>query len=414
MTFVPAGGAHAGATGFASLEFFRRRFGKWIALGQYGFPFSVGPYPSPLGRFRALARRHRFARRSRFVRVFLAITMTLAWPFGAFSTALGALARMRKRGEAPNRLQVLLDMYWLALRHNIPPVEYAPYRFNKAEQRKNMHEYIYWNDLPGLAALNARLGADNRDVQDKDRFAQICASNRFPHVATLAMFERGKQIYPETPFVPKVPIIWIKSLRLKGGAGGAKWIKSGEAYRSVTGRTILATQLAEEFRKQDCLVQPFIENHPDIARVTNGALASLRIVTGMDAQGQAKFVTALLALPHGFRETSVAGILCSIEYESGRIRRAALPDGDIIANHPDTGAPIAGIVLPHWHESIDLVLRAHASAFSRFAFLGWDIALMKERPLFLETNSGWGALFHQMLDGPLGHTAFSQLVSGYV
>jgi len=29
----------------------------------------------------------------------------------------------------------------------------------------------------------------------------------------------------------------------------------------------------------------------------------------------------------------------------------------------------------------------------------------------LETNSGWGALFHQMLDGPLGHSAFSRLVA---
>jgi hypothetical protein len=305
-------------------------------------------------------------------------------------------------------------MYWLALRHSIPPIEYALYRFNKAERRKNMHEYIYWNDLPGLAALNARLGADNRDVQDKDRFAQICASNGFPHVATLAVFDGGKQIYPETPFVPDAPILWIKSLRLKGGAGGAKWIKDGEAYRNVTGRTVPATQLAEEFRKQDCLVQPFTENHPDIARVTNGALASLRIVTGMDAHGHVEFVTALIALPHGAHETSVAGILCSIEFEPGRIRRAAFPGGEIVANHPDTGAPIVGVVLPYWHESIDLVLRAHAVAFSRFAFLGWDIALTKEEPLLLEANSGWGAIFHQMLDGPLGHTSFSRIVSQYV
>ncbi len=75
---------------------------------------------------------------------------------------------------------------------------------------------------------------------------------------------------------------------------------------------------------------------------------------------------------------------------------------------------IAGIVLPYWHESVDLVRRAHAGAFSRFAFLGWDVALTKDGPLLLETNSGWGAVFHQMRDGPLGHTSFSRLVSRYV
>jgi hypothetical protein len=228
------------------------------------------------------------------------------------------------------------------------------------------------------------------------------------------VFDRGKKIHPQGAFLPDAPKLWVKSLRLKGGAGGAKWIKDGEAYRNVTGRTVLAARLAEEFHNQDCLVQPFIENHPGIARITNGALASMRIVTGMDKRGHAEFVTAHIALPHGLREISVAGILCSIEYEPGRIRRAALPGGEAVANHPDTGAPIVGVVLPYWHDSIDLVLRAHATAFSRFAFLGWDIALTKEEPLLLETNSGWGAIFDQMLEGPLGHTSFARLVGQYV
>jgi hypothetical protein len=396
------------------LRFFGNRFDKWIALSKYGFPFSIGHYSSPVGRFRALARRSRFTGRIHLLRMLAAGAMTLGWPFGAFSTALRARARMRQRSQEPHGTRVFVDMYWLALRHSIPPVEYALYRFNRAERRKDVHEYVYWNDLPGLAALNARLGADNCDVQDKHRFAQICASKGFPHVATLAVFDRCKQIYPETPFVPDAPILWTKSLRLKGGAGGAKWIKDGEVYRNVTGRRVLATQLSEEFCKQDCLAQPFIENHPDIARVTNGALASLRIVTGVDARGHAEFVTALIILPHGLCETSVSGILCSIEYKQGRIRRAALASGEAVANHPDSGAPIVGVVLPCWRESIDLVLRAHATAFSRFAFLGWDIALTMEGPLLLETNSGWGAIAHQMLDGPLGQTSFSRLVGNYV
>lgn len=392
---------------------FRRRFGKWIALSHYGFPFSVGPHPTPVARFRAVARRTRFAGNNTR-RVFARIAMTLGWPFGAFSTALLLRAHMRKRGQTPNGARVLFDMYWLAVRHNIPPLEYALYRFNEPARRKDMQQYVYWNDLPGLAALNSRLGADNRDVQDKDRFAEICAAHGFPHVPTLAVFDRGRQVYPSTPFAPEVLQIWTKALRLKGGAGGAKWIKDGEAYCDTHGRRVLAAKLADEFSKQDCLVQPFVENHPVIARVSNGALASLRIVTGMNEQREAEFVAALIALPHGGRGTSVAGILCSIEPATGRIRRAAMPGGELVTQHPGTGAPIIDIDLPFWPESVKLVRRAHATAFPRFAFLGWDIALTKDGPILLETNSGWGALFHQMLDGPLGHTAFSRLVSQYV
>ncbi len=396
------------------LGFFRRRFGKWIALSQFGFPFSVGPYPTPVARFRALARRTRFVRKGRLFRMLANIAMTLGWPFGAFSTALSMRARMCERGHTSHGADGLLDMYYLALRHSIPPLEYALYRFNEPARRKDRHEYVYWNDLPGLAALNERLGADNSDVQDKDRFAEICARNGFAHVPTLAVFDRGRQVYPATPFIPDAPELWTKALRLKGGAGGAKWIRDGEAYRDDHGRRVPAAKLADEFSKQDCLVQPFIKNHSAIACATNGALASLRIVTGMDEQGEAEFVAALIALPHGARESSVAGILCSIARENGRIGHAAMPDGEPVTQHPDTGAPIIGIDLPFWQESVELVRRAHAAAFPRFAFLGWDVALTKEGPILLETNSGWGALFHQMLDGPLGHTAFSNLVSQHV
>src|ERR1700733_11958479 len=80
--------AHPGASDISSFAFFRRRFGEFLALSQYGFPFSVSCYPSPVGRFRALARRTRFTRQSGPVRAITAIAMTLTWPFGAFSTAV--------------------------------------------------------------------------------------------------------------------------------------------------------------------------------------------------------------------------------------------------------------------------------------------------------------------------------------
>jgi len=411
---VPVDRAREPACGAQSrrLGVFLHRYRKWIALGQYGFPFSAGPCPTPVTRFRALARRTRFARKGQLFRALAHIAMTLGWPVGACFTARATYARM-KRGKGPHAMRVFFDMIWLALRHSIPPLEYALYRFNEPARRKDLHEYVYWNDLPGLSALNAGLGADNRDVQDKDRFARICAANGFPHVQPLAVFENGRQVHPAMPFTPDVAQIFVKALRLKGGAGGAKWIRDGAAYRDSGGRRVPAAKLGDEFRKEDCLVQPFIENHPVIALVTNGALASLRIVTGLDGCEGAEFVTSLITLPHGKCNTSVGGIICSIERETGRVRHAAFPDGGGVESHPDTGLPIVGIMLPFWHASIELVRRAHKVAFARFAFLGWDIALTHDGPVLLETNSGWGALFHQVLDGPLGHTAFSRLVGRY-
>lgn len=389
------------------------RIEQLIAPIQLGFPFSVGPYPTPVARFRALARRTRFRNKGAF-RVLGNIAMVAGWPFGALIAAVRALRQMREHHQTPHGLPVLLDMYWLALRHSIPPLEYSLYRFNDPRRRSEMHHYVYWNDLPGLAALNAKLGADNDDVQNKNRFARTCSERGFPHVETLAVFDRGRQIAPATPFVPIVPLLWVKALRLKGGAGSTKWTKDGENYRDTEGLTLSAAELIDRFREQDCIVQPFIENHPVIQRLSNGALASFRIVTGINERREAEYVASQLILPHGARKTSVAGIICSIASDSGRIDRAALPDGTPVTHHPDTNLPFAGTDLPFWRESIALVCRAHAASFEKFVFLGWDVAVTKDGPALLETNSGWGAIFHQMLDSPLGHTPFSRIVALHV
>lgn len=392
----------------------RQRFGPWLALTQFGFPFAIGFPTTPVGRFRALARRSRYAHRGAGVRLLVNIAMTLGWPFGAFVLARRTVARMRKRGQTPCDRRVLLDMYWLALRYSIPPLEYALYRLNEADKRRDLHEFIYWNDMPGLAALAARTGADNKDVQDKHRFAAICAANGLPHVQKIAAFKSGRQITPDLSFIPDAPALWVKSIGLGPRAAGSKWILDGDAYRDKAGRRIPPSRFAEQIRHHDCIVQRFVENHHRVAPITNGALAALRIVTGMNGRGQAEFVTSLMALPHGESETTIGGITCAIERETGRITRALKPIDDRVSRHPDTGAPIVGVVLPFWRESIDLVLRAHATAFPRLAFLGWDIALTEDGPLLIEANSGWGAIFHQMLEGPISHTAFSRLVGQYV
>lgn len=340
--------------------------------------------------------------------------MALFWPLGAIFAAIGARRYLLTLRQAPNGLGEFLDMYRLALRENIPPIEYAMYRLNEAHHRRRRHRYIYWNDLPALAAINARRGAINDDVQDKGRFADICAARGYAHAATLAIFDRKSQIFPASQFRPTAPLLWSKALRLRAGAGAQKWVRDGEGYRNEDGQIVPLASLADALRDKDTIVQPFLENHPTIARLTNGFLATLRIVTGMDGDASAAFVTALLALPVGSSLTSIGGIKCSIASESGRVARAIEQEGQTIARHPDTDEPLIGFEVPFWHESLALVRRAHAQAFPRFAFLGWDVAITAEGPVLLEANSGWGALDHQRLDGPLGDTEFGRLVAQHV
>jgi hypothetical protein len=386
----------------------RRRFD---AVAQLGFPFAFGRYATAVGRFRALARNTRGADRPWLHRWLLRTTMAVTWPVGALMNALEMQTALRDEGK-PAGPAVLMNMYWLALRHSIPPLEYKLYGFIDPTRRALMHEYVYWNDLPALTALNRRRRADNRDVQDKARFARICAEHQLPHIETLAVFEQGRQTFPADPFVPGAEFLWSKALALSGGAGGTRWRSEGDGIRDDSGRPFSLEAFRGELAKRDTIVQRLVANHPAIAGVTNGRLAALRVVTGMNREGRAELITTMLTLAHGPYASAVGAIMCSIE--QGCVRKAALRGDFAVERHPDTGAVIPGLEIPFWRECVALACKAHSQAFARFAFLGWDFALTADGPVILETNSGWGALFHQMLDGPLGATAFSGLVSEYV
>jgi Sugar-transfer associated ATP-grasp len=278
-----------------------------------------------------------------------------------------------------------------------------------------MHQYLYWIDLPALGALNARRGANGNDVQDKHRFATICASFGLPHVETLAAFERGQQIVPDAPFMPDRSLLFVKGLRASQSQGAERWTREGNLYRDTKGSVVPADRLHEVLRRHDCIVQHCLANHDALAPRTNGALATLRLVTGIGGAGAAELVYAMLVLPRGPFTTTTGGIICALTPDTGTIRRAFdLSTGTEVPVHPDTNAPLLGFKLPFHGESIALVQRAHALAFSRFAFLGWDVAITDDGAVLLETNSGWGALHHQILDGPIGHTVFGRLVAEHV
>jgi Sugar-transfer associated ATP-grasp len=384
------------------------------ALAHYGFPFSVSDPHTSVARLRALGFPARYAAR-RLKPLLGRASMTMAWPIGAFLDALRHARVVVAEDRRVPFFATLCDIYRLALSHNIPPLEYALYRLHEPAHRADMHHYLYWTDLPALGALNARRGANPRDVQDKHRFADICARATLPHMETLAAFDRGRQVAGEEPFAPMHPRLFVKSLRGKGSMGAECWTREGDRYRNTQRTVVRAPELAEVLRQSDCIVQPYCENHSSLVPITNGALACLRILTGIDRAGHTELIWAMLSLPFGALKSSTGGIVCRLAPETGTMTRAiTIGTGRDAISHPDTGALLIGITVPFWRDSIALATRAHATAFSRFAFLGWDVALTETGPVLLETNGGWGALHHQMLDGPIGHTAFSRLVEEHL
>jgi hypothetical protein len=388
----------------------RRRI---LTLLRRGFPFHIASKTiAPLERLRAIAPARLFAHRPRTVRFLIRLAMSLGWPVIALWDCV-AVVRLTP-GLSWQHLHRLLDIYAVALRNNVQPIEYAIYRLNEERQRSKLPEFLYNNDLPALALLGSRQEG-SRDVNDKVRFAQICSSHALSVVSTLAAFQGGEQIVPQTPFRPTLPKIWVKPVRGARGEGSEAWIKLGDVYCNSRGERISADSFASHCIAEDCLVQPFLTNHPDLEPLTNGALAALRVVTGRRRTGEIELIGSYLMLPFGRMQNSTHGIVCAVDEMTGRINRALEPGRlSDISRRPDTDMDLIGAAIPLVREAKTLVARAHREGFAHFVFLGWDVAITEKGPILLEANINWFAMYHQVLDGPLGVSLFSDVLGEWL
>jgi len=382
----------------------------WVRLTRDGFPFMPWPGKDPLRRLRHLTRQALFAHHSSWRRRLLRAAMILAWPVGAAWEAGRYLSRTPEadRPASPwgwiSRAGHMLALAWI---DNVPPRNYVMYRLHDPARRSRIEACFYGGEILTLTFhLNRLNGAVGEDVEDKARFAELCRAAGLSCIPTLALFRDGAQSFPPQPFLPGEPDLWVKDLAGSRGSGAARWIREGETFRHAwNGVSCSPSELVALWRERDCIVQPTLDNHPSLAPLSDGFLVVFRVVTGIGRDGRVTVIDALAQFPSGGQ--SACFIYAAVSPE-GEVRSPRLRGSEPITHHPDTGRSLTGTTIPFWRDALDLTLRAHGRVpeFSRFVFLGWDVAITEEGPLLIETNAGWGAVNHQLGDGmPLGLTA---------
>lgn len=367
-----------------------------------------------MGHVRAAARAAMFAHLPRWQRWPLRVAMTLLWPLGALLETrrclLQASAGARVQGKWPTVRQGV-QMWWLAMLHNVPPLEFSSYNLARKSQRALAADYFYWCENDLLRTLNTRRGANVDDVQDKARFAEICVRHGLPCIPTLAVYRRGMR-EDEYPGLPEgEQRLWIKDLAGKQGSGTQQWQLDNGVYHDASGRSLTPAQLAQHLAKRDCIVQPWLSSHPALAAGPLGPLVVVRVVTGILPSGDVHVVACMLSMPNGRHRPMV----CAVDDDTCQISRILKMAGSGADSLLVSGHTFVGLRVPHWRACSELVCNAHRLGFQRFAFLGWDVAITADGPLLVETNAGWGAMHHQMLeDKPLGDTPFASIAMAHL
>jgi hypothetical protein len=314
----------------------------------------------------------------------------------------------------------------LALSDAIPPRWYYTFELFDDANRQRAAQYLQRGETKRGAYAVLKHGANGTlsPLTDKAAFAARCAAHGLPAIPVVLTVDNGSVIFRNGSAEPPRHDLFVKPNHGKGGRGAEWWrYRPSGHYESARGKTLAAAELLRYVQQlpfpEGVLVQPRRVNHPDLADVNNGALATVRIVTCRNERDQFEATNAVLRMAQGSNHVvdnfHAGGLAAKVDLRTGALGRATdlgvRPTAGWRDTHPDSGARIVGRVLPHWNDTVALAVRAHA-AFADRIVIGWDIGIMPDGPELVEGNGGPDLdIIQRTHREPLGNARLGQLLA---
>lgn len=318
-------------------------------------------------------------------------------------------------------------VHWI--RYGLAPTTYYKYQLYLPERGTHAKDYV--EEATRLLQLIARripLTEDDETFIDKRAFELWCRKNDLPTVATIADFEDGKI---NRHIVGSLPArsLFSKPTNLRAGMGACLWeyklIDGVSHWSAEPDADLLADELEAHLASlsrteaRPFVLQPCLTNHSTIKNLSKGRLSTVRFMTTRaEPNHPAKPLLAVLRIPVGdsiadnFDAGGIAAPIDLVQGTCGRgVRKKAKYPLQPVAVHPDTGAELEGLKLPFWNETLALALRAHNALSSQMPVIGWDIAILPEGPILIESNHFPCGNLAQVPTGfPLGETEYAHHV----
>lgn len=148
------------------------------------------------------------------------------------------------------------------------------------------------------------------------------------------------------------------------------------------------------------LVEEFIQQHPDLNRLSPSAVNTVRIFTQLNGFGGVDILGCRLRISvNSPVDNMAAGNLAApVDENTGRLSGPGVysditkPEQDY---HPVTQVKITGFQIPFWKETLEMVKKA-AQLHPQNRSIGWDTVITKEGPGLIEANHDWCKLLWQL------------------
>ena len=264
--------------------------------------------------------------------------------------------------------------------------------------------------LPDWAEIDfGRDRAHFRALNDKLVFGRAMAAAGLLTPRPLAFLARGRLCPFDGCSALESPGAWLFELTrsygevvlkpVSGMAGrGLIFLRAMDHRTEANGTEVTPAVLDALVGRLDQYVLTEFVRQADYAKtIFDGSTNTLRVLTLWDWVENRPFLAAA-AHRFGSRHSApvdnfhggLGGLSAKVDLSTGTLSPAAtLVDGATLSwceRHPDSGALIAGVVVPQWPAYVDALLRAAAS-FPEAPFVGWDLVATDDGPRFLEANA---------------------------
>jgi hypothetical protein len=323
---------------------------------------------------------------------------------------------------------------WLRWRHTMSLTAYYRFQLFRPERWARASQFLENGQAGDLLRVfyNRMAEADDDAIlTDKRAFDVWCRQHGLPAVCHLMQFAAGRIVERNVDALPPCDL-FSKPANSSGGHGACRWKYEegggakagyGEGGRLLTPEELIAhlesLSLETGF---PILLQPCLRNHHSMASLTPGGLATVRVMTIRPLNGAPEPLLAVLRMPTGKTPADnfdLGGLAAAVDLSSGCLGPAVQKRGihrrKPVDLHPNTNGMITGRQLPWWKETLALAVRGHAAVTMPAPVIGWDIAIVEDGPVFVETNRIPCSILAQIPTGvPLGATRYSQCVCAHL
>ena len=273
-----------------------------------------------------------------------------------------------------NRIVLFCDMVWCMLAYGIGYLDYMTFGFAYIKKDKRRTFMTMDDNIALVRRLNQR---EAYDVFDNkllfDRTFAAYLKRDFVDLndgyEAFAAFCEGKSC-----FFGKCPDSF-------GGLGVEKIALEGKD---------LPTLYAELMEKKMFLAEEAIVQHPTMNKLCERSVNTIRIVTILSDSGKAHFIYALVRIGSGKNDVDnvTSGGMYTLLSNDGVITHPVFCDKTVsyYTEHPHNGQPLIGFEIPYFREAVELCLEA-AKVEPRMRYVGWDVGITPDGPVFVEGNN---------------------------